>query len=491
MKKHKRKEPASKAPPGRRRQDGVEGRQSEGVAPAKATKKNGHRRQFILPPDRYVVHYTQQKEFFVEEDGRVTPYTEGGLKMFLRNRGLSTKHFSKGALLNEVEEVIQAARERDVVDYVGPVAGHPVGLYVYNGHRIVVSKAPEVTPATHGGNRVVWEFVEALLGAEQAAFVHAWVKLSRAALLAGDYRRFMALIVAGEPGQGKTVLGQAIQRCFNGTMADCYKFMSGESGFNGDLFANVLLWADDKGSNPRIESRRNLTNSLKQFTAGGIARCEAKYKEAVALDPFWRVLLTLNQSTKCLQVLPEMDRELLDKIITLKTVKKACGPSTFQPLMAGVSDYLGQLEAWSIPDELRDERYGLKAYQHPDIVKGAQALSPETQLLDLLFYSGVTRGPSDDDANPGVMPGEWVKTPDGCMITTRELYYYLRMLGDAVGNFMTKDADRLLRSKASLGMYLEQLSNSHPHRVVRTGQRVPGGGPQLWLLRKPSPEDAD
>ena len=55
--------------------------------------------------------------------------------------------------------------------------------------------------------------------------------------------------------------------------------------------------------------------------------------------------------------------------------------------MNAVSDYLGWLETWEIPEQLRDpeNRYGLVSYQNQEVLDSLTELSNETQLLELII----------------------------------------------------------------------------------------------------------
>jgi hypothetical protein len=48
----------------------------------------------------------------------------------------------------------------------------------------------------------------------------------------------------------------------------------------------------------------------------------AKHREALTLDPIWRMTISLNEEPESLQVLPPLDESLEDKIIILRATKR-------------------------------------------------------------------------------------------------------------------------------------------------------------------------
>jgi hypothetical protein len=403
-----------------------------------------------------------------------------------RLKALTKAQSERSGLFGDVPSLITHIQDNFAVDYVGSVAGHPVGLYTYAGARILVESARPITQATYGNCSLVREYIERLLDPLQANIFHAWIKMSRESLLANRYDKFLALIIAGAPDHGKSRLAMLTQQMFNDTIADPYQNMSGATNFNRDLFRSVLLLIDDHGNNPRIESRRNLLNAFKQFTVGAVTRCEAKGKDAIVLDPFWRLLITINDSPKALQVLPEMESTLRDKVIMLKSVRRAVDKPTltheqqdafWKPLVAGVPDYLGWLESWRVPAELQFDRFMLKAWQHPDLSRIVQSTSNEVRVLELIDDTNIW-GLKNSESS------ELRLTENGVLVTVRELYQFFSS-SPGSSERSDRDAERLIKSPGSLGSYLHELATSHPNRVAKTKQRVPGG-PQFWLLKPPS-----
>jgi hypothetical protein len=188
------------------------------------------------------------------------------------------------------------------------------------------------------------------------------------------------------------------------------------------------------------------------------------------LAPFWRLSISVNDEPENLMILPPMsDSEsdsLGDKIILLRA-KHAKMPmpsetleqrGTFwQTLMSELPAFLHFLETWDVPEKLRHPRYGMKTWQHPDLLAALDALAPETRLLSLIdevvFPKEVTTWdtPMRGHAEPG--PMSWGGTAEqlGAKLCDSLLYGY--------------EARKLLNWPNACGTYLGRLAKKHPDRV--------------------------
>ena len=400
------------------------------VAPGAANQAPGTKGEdpAVLPKDAEPkIYYTPgagKKDFHVQfEDNTVVPYDLGGLKDYLRDCKYSDAKPERG--LSPIARMINDSR-RDPVDYVGVVAGHPVGAYTYRGNRILVNRAPAITKAAEQGDSWLWDYIERLLGPEQGVYFHGSVKLVRQMLISGIYDRFLALIICGPRNHGKSELARVMPSFFNGTVGDPFQYMTGGTSFNKDLIASVLLMIDDQMKDPSIATKRNLDAMLRQFTASSSGgRAHAKGVDALMLDPLQWLVIVTNDNLKSLEVLPQADHEVLDKIIMLKTQGRAVDWPTKTPaqrlawrqrIESSVPGYLKKLDEWEIPEEYQDDRYGIKAWQHKELLRDVQSMSNEVRVLDLIDSCNMS--PFDID---GVAIAEFDPAPNGFEVTTRAL----------------------------------------------------------------------
>jgi hypothetical protein len=152
---------------------------------------------------------------------------------------------------------------------------------------------------------------------------------------------------------------------------------------------------EDEISARDMNSRLSFGARLKQFTVNQWGQHHGKGKQAVALKPYWRMSMSLNDMAEHLAIFPPIDESLDDKIILLKAhaeavpalVQRVGGRKIFEAKLKdelpAVLYYL--LYEFRVPGELRDTRMGVKGYQNPEIMSDIEGTAPEYQLLEALL----------------------------------------------------------------------------------------------------------
>jgi hypothetical protein len=194
--------------------------------------------------------------------------------------------------------------------------------------------------------------------------------------------------------------------------------------------------------------------------------------------------MSLNDESENLMILPPIDESISDKIILLHTIKSEMPMAAetaderrvfWDKLVAELPAYLHFLENWKVPLRLRDSRYGVAAWHHPDIMASLDALAPEIRMLNIVDHSIFG---SDTSLT------QW----DG---TAEELEERLTDYSP-----LSREAQRLLNWSSACGVYLGRLAAKKPERVqqkTRTGKRRGG-----WIVfrdpddpAKPKTRDAE
>ena len=154
---------------------------------------------------------------------------------------------------------------------------------------------------------------------DQLPHVFGWLKVAYESLASGRNRPGQALALAGPPASGKSLAQNLFTEILGGRAAKPYRYMSGGTDFNGDLFACEHLMIEDDIGTTDIRSRRNFGTRIKEFTVNQVQSCHPKQRPAISLTPFWRLSISLNEEPENLLILPPFDESLRDKIILLKT----------------------------------------------------------------------------------------------------------------------------------------------------------------------------
>lgn len=413
--------------------------------------------------------------YFVDNEDSFLRLSRTDIRLWLRRHGLSDEPQRRGDI-TEVENFLADTQRDRNIRYAGPLAGYQKGMVLQNGRPVLVTEPPVIIPAADGMNSTMYDYVERLLNdpdhPDQSLYFHAWLKLFRYALVSGDHRSGPAMVLTGGPNEGKTLLSLMVRDMIGGRSADPTDWMKGITQFNAHMFGAELQVIDDKGGDSDWKTRNQFGNALKELVAGGTPQCHAKGQTPFTLYPLWRVLILINNEWENLQVLPPMVRGIQDKIVILKTHPGAIDEPTTtseeyvaysKKLRAAIPDYLGWLDAWEIPVEILDGRFGFKTWQHPEILEGLQQFSPE-QRLEYLIVEGL-------------------QTNKDQVFTTREIETRLKEDGSVVEH----EAKDLLRGPGSTGKYLIRLCKTCP-RLIETWSRVPGGGSMRFKVRAAEPK---
>jgi hypothetical protein len=111
---------------------------------------------------------------------------------------------------------------------------------------------------------------------DQRQYVYAWVKIAYEALRKGLWRGGPAMALAGPRGCGKSLLQNLFTEILGGRSAKPYRYMSGGTQFNADLFGPEHLMIEDEHSSTDIRSRRAFGSNIKQFTSNHTQSCHGK-----------------------------------------------------------------------------------------------------------------------------------------------------------------------------------------------------------------------
>ncbi len=386
--------------------------------------------------------------YFLDTGAEFVPMDQRSVTRHMRGRGCSPDEIS--AALCE----IQIARH---INFAGPLAGHPRGLHIVGGRKLLATSSPEIIAPKPGKWDTLRAVFEGLLLDPEAGRVQldtflAWLKVARESLVSNRRRPGQALALAGPRGCGKSLLIDVAALALGNRRANPYANFTGRTNFNGDLAGAELLAVDDEAGSTDIRARRTLAASIKACLFSGAVRIEAKNAQPFTFAPVWRMLLALNDEPEALLVLPPLTEDVADKITLLRCHKRplpmpaytlAERDEFFATLRGELPALLAYLEAWEIPAELQEERCGVLAFHHPAILEALRELSPEGQLVALI----------DTAARAGGIELPWTGT-------AAELKNVL-LTGSTA-----RDAEKLLGHwHAAAGSYLARLEGDRVERL--------------------------
>ena len=426
---------------------------------------------FSLPTD-FLVYYDQARKLFWAKNSldEWMQYAEAQLSRRLRAVGVDKTRFTETGL-HLVEAAMDQIMQERSVHYAGEMAGYPVGTYEILGHRVLITRGPRIPKPAKRAFPTIETFLSSLLDAERKYF-DAWIKCALLALKAGSpFRPGQVLGIAGPPGCGKSLLQDLITEILGGRSAKPYRYLTGDTSFNSDLFRAEHLCIEDEPASVDARTRRHFAAAIKGLCVNRVQSFHPKGKDSMSMTPFWRLSISVNDDQDHLMVLPPLDDSLLDKIILLRanqatfpfTSEDLAGRKRFRDtLTAELPGYLFWLRAWRMPASLQDQRFGCVAYQNAELKQMLLDLDPEHKLWTLIRALKVI---------PLGLVG-WTGEAGTLDVLLREK--------DRSG-----DVARILYYNTACGVYLDRLSRIYPENI----KRVKGGAHKnRWQIIVPDEE---
>jgi hypothetical protein len=314
------------------------------------------------------------------------------MEISLKNRGFSpfidTKH---GDVVSELENKIFEICARQRVFYAGPLAGYKQGLYEFQGKPALVTESMRLIepkkgkwPTLYKVFDLVWNDRENKLDQRTLLFGH-WAHALQS-LHQGIHSGGLALTLAGEHKSGKSLTAKLMIETMGKRFAQPYKWMTGKDNFNEEISESTVLLVDDENANTSHKARSEFGASIKQVVAVPGARIRGLHQKAATLLPTWRLIICLNTEPDRICVMPSLDNDIQDKILILKAIKTDMPMKTnslnqqqlfwktLTDELPAFVDYL--LNEFVMPEEMTD-RFGVIAWQHPEIERALADVAPE------------------------------------------------------------------------------------------------------------------
>jgi hypothetical protein len=229
-------------------------------------------------------------------------------------------------------------------------------------------------------------YLDGLFDAEQLEVFLSWLSRAYQGALDHHPRQGHGVFVVGPKGVGKTLLGSKVVGDLLGGSSDAAKVLTGKENFNGDLFHKPVWRVDDGQIPPDRQSHETWSLLIKNVVANPDQTYRRMYADGVTLPWSGRLFVTLNHNA--ISTLPNIEAELLDKVIFLKA--KAPGVSFSDP-EAAIARELPHLASFLrdfvIPEKLKDEhsdRFGFGAYHHQELLDEAKADSPSSDIGEIV-----------------------------------------------------------------------------------------------------------
>ncbi|EIQ01129.1 hypothetical protein OpiT1DRAFT_05697 [Opitutaceae bacterium TAV1] len=388
------------------------------------------------------------------------------LELFVDYR-LSNKS-SRAGVPTEIDEALRDLQRTKMVRKAMPFLYRPDGLHPYNGQRYLntstVRPIPPVDAAIDWGEGFPWlgQFLYTLFEPDdQLDYFMAWVKHFYMGAYMQDPRRGLALFIAGPPGAGKTVLNKAILGQLFGGRQDAGKYLIGKDQFNDALFGAAVWNVDDEIDTGNPHQRSVFTQMVKRIVANDSFVYRAMYTGGEDMEWLGRPIITMNDDPESLQILPEVERNILDKIMLLRTKQPDVEfwPSDAE-IAAELPYFAAFLRDWTPPAHtlppLNRRRFGVIPYHHADLLQSAVSTNATSSFEELVsLWREEWFGPG----GPGESAQQWDGTPTA--------------LHQAINRNDSLRAilDTNFRSTTAIGIHLNKLLSRGTPYLQRLGHR--------------------
>ncbi|MES2393241.1 MAG: hypothetical protein V4555_16480 [Acidobacteriota bacterium] len=410
--------------------------------------------------DKYVRPAPSGKEWLPEGGKSIT--------RILRLNGVFTK--DHGQSHSQADEVIQYIHDHRHVEFAGPVAGRKAGVLILEDGRpiVVTSSYPFVEPEAGEWplHRALCESLLVTKEEDQTKYLYAWLKTSRAALLAEVARPAPWLVLAGPSNCGKSFLQNAVLTPMLGRVGEPLQWMLDRTQHNADLIGSEHLIMGELPSGIDYASRSNLGEKMKQIAVNRYHRWRGMYQDGFMLPVFWRGSLSINDNVDKLRTLPPMSSDFANKILLL-----SCEAGKM-PVQTDTNDaweeYGRNLKReqrafahfidneFEIPPEIQRSvdvgRYGFDVFHHPRLMELLFEQEPERGLLYMIdeeLFKGEGLRPADSQAYSAA----WGWDP------AQRLAEVLR-----ASSTHGAQARKMFEYSNTCGTYLKRLADKYPDR---------------------------
>lgn len=349
---------------------------------------------------------------------------------------VSPEDAKAGIVQSELDVFLKRVESYKQVAWSGVLAGQRAGIHEMRGAKILVTESPKpIQPAVplidagvylpddeprpwddickgcHGWP-LLGHFLRNLFSCnrpgteekeeevfDQRHYFFAWLQRAMESLYACNPLRGHAMLLAGEPGCGKSLTCEIIAEMMGGRVARPLRWIFGLTQFNSDMFPAPLLLIDDEGAKTHIADRKELSAKVKQIVAVRGGAMEGKHKDALELISFKRLIMATNLEEQNLLVFPPIDDDIRDKVMLFKAYdapwpwgENLDEEEIWEKLSSEIPYFLHWLiHDFEIPEEIRSQRFGCTEWLHPEILAGIDYLSPEVRLMGWIDRAILTK----------------------------------------------------------------------------------------------------
>jgi hypothetical protein len=325
------------------------------------TGPQGHVPWSQLIPREVLERYSAQKF-----DDDLNKYSYDGKNFWIRHellgtwRTISKEDFTqslrvkgydatkkKHETFSEIDKAETRIKQLNRVDMALPLLHRKSGINELDGQRVLntINSNP-VKPCEHVVTEdmierecpIIWTLINKMFGARmkngetQLAYFLAWLKHAYVGALEQNPSQGLALIIAGAPGCGKTLLSWQVISPLLGGRCDGAAYLVQGSEWTGNLIQSPVMTIDDSEALMDNRTMARFANRLKRTIANPEILYNQKYRDQQPVQWLGRIVITCNLDAISTQIIPSMDNSMHEKVMLLGAL---CTDATVRELLPG------------------------------------------------------------------------------------------------------------------------------------------------------------
>jgi hypothetical protein len=336
-------------------------------------------------------------------DGAWRAQPKDDLILYLAGAQGLSRAKGQGNSPSEVESALLHIQQSKVLDGAVPVVYDNretlsiAGRRFLNLARVKVLEPDTTTPNPQWGQGFPW--IAAWLGSmftprKQLVYLLAWLKLFYEGARNGSLNRGHAVFMVGGTNRGKTLMNAFWIPLLMGGGSEAGDFLVGGESFCKELLEVGHWHIDDSlAASDRIQHQK-FSERVKRLIANPMVAYHPKFVDRQMVPFNGRLMVTLNEDPISLLMIPDLDRNIEDKLMVFGLNSKPFvfqgNAATERTLRQESPFFLNWLLNWRPLKSMvnTNHRWGMQNYIHPVVRRNAVANSYDSDLsgvLDILW----------------------------------------------------------------------------------------------------------
>ena len=424
-----------------------------------------------------VIFYSAENNKFWMVDGRgkFVGYQKGAVSGRLE--------FEYSYNERDMKEFFAHVYKDGVIDCVTAIGGWKKGLHEVGSKKVLVPYEQRRIKPVKGEWEIMNKLLLGMLGTEQFEYYKGWLKTWLASFYNYKFTPGQVLILVGETSSGKTLLKDIHNHIFDGG-GQPLKYMTGGTGFNGELCEVCSLHIDDKLNELGTSGKKKLKAECKEIAVAGQLRFEEKNKTAFNASPCFRLLICCNYTEDSVTVIPDIDESTKNKISILNCKRNRMPMPSRKPderaafwkqieseMPAFLYHVIHEHQITEEFADLEEERMGVRGYHNEKAMKFVETHSNEGKRL-FAMIEVLRMGDSSKD--------EWYGSASELDKKLKDKGIERQATATSIGRFLNQRiaCGSKLVKKVSQRRYTIDLTNSEdePVDVENEMEKVPNEG---------------